>query len=436
MTCIPHLDDNALIALNNNTDNTGQSTCKLSDDLISEIKNADMIVCGSPMLNFSISSSLKSYFDHVIRVGKTVGYNEKGSYGMLQDKPVVVMTTSGGIHEDTPRDFQRPLLKQLLNFVGLKNVAFIGAHGLALGDTSKNTALAKAEKDIEGYVDKLPNNSFSSTVSAENYNKNEYDPKEQKLTLGPNSSYLEFTANLFKKVKNASYQALGLVQSQKPTKDILDIGCGVGVDTLAISELVTDKSKVVGIDLEEKAIEIANSRAKQSNKSNVVHYKQNIVDLTLKNQFDCVRAERVFQHLSQPGAVLDNMVAATKPGGQVVVIDTDWESLTTKSLSDNENKEVADFFSKRLPNGAIAKNIATLFGKSGLTNVTEQRVKTALDYEAYNQIVLPGKLFSNCFPKSDDHKKALEAIEKNKTSADFGSIESVVVSGTKPISKM
>jgi FMN-dependent NADH-azoreductase len=163
---IPHLTEESIIDFSS-TDQTAvaKPSRKLSDKLIDELQNADRIVLAAPMYNFTIPSTLKSYFDYVVRVGKTVGYNDKGAYGMIQDKPVLVITTGGGNHDNSDRDFQAPLVKQLLNYIGLKDVTFVRAHGLLLSDDLFNTKISQAKDQIKSYVEHSTKKIFSTNAS-------------------------------------------------------------------------------------------------------------------------------------------------------------------------------------------------------------------------------------------------------------------------------
>jgi FMN-dependent NADH-azoreductase len=103
----------------------------VSDELIAELVSADTIVIGAPMYNFTISSQLKGWIDHVVRMGKTVRYGSDGPRGVLKDKKVFVVTARGGAYEKgSPTealDFQVPYLRHVLGATGLTDVTFIHA---------------------------------------------------------------------------------------------------------------------------------------------------------------------------------------------------------------------------------------------------------------------------------------------------------------------
>ena len=123
-----------------------------SDALINELKQADVIVIGLPMYNFGVPSQLKAYFDHIARVGVTFKYTEKGPVGLLTGKKVYVFAARGGLYAGTPMDTQTNYVRDFLRFIGLSDVEFVYAEGLAVSPHSKETSLAKAVAAIERWA--------------------------------------------------------------------------------------------------------------------------------------------------------------------------------------------------------------------------------------------------------------------------------------------
>lgn len=119
-----------------------------SDALIAELREADVIVFGLPMYNFGIPSTLKSYFDHVARAGETFRYTPQGPVGLLGGRKAYVLATRGGRYAGTPMDSQTAYVKQFLGFIGIDDVEFVYAEGLALGDEQREAALAGAGDEI------------------------------------------------------------------------------------------------------------------------------------------------------------------------------------------------------------------------------------------------------------------------------------------------
>jgi len=119
-----------------------------SDVLIEELRRADVLVLGVPMYNFGIPSTLKAYFDHVARAGVTFRYTAEGPVGLLTGKQAYVIATRGGQYAGTEKDLQSAYLRLFLGFVGIREVEFIYAEGLALGGAERQAALAAAAQRI------------------------------------------------------------------------------------------------------------------------------------------------------------------------------------------------------------------------------------------------------------------------------------------------
>jgi FMN-dependent NADH-azoreductase len=120
-----------------------------SDALIDELKQADLIVIGLPMYNFGVPSTLKAYFDHIARAGVTFRYTDKGPVGLLTGKKAVVFATRGGLYAGTPRDSQTTYVRDFLAFLGIHDVQFIYAEGLAISEAGKHAAIGEAKAEIE-----------------------------------------------------------------------------------------------------------------------------------------------------------------------------------------------------------------------------------------------------------------------------------------------
>lgn len=125
-----------------------QATITYSDTLIEELKAADVIVLGLPMYNFGVPSMLKAYFDHIARAGVTFKYTEKGPVGLLTGKKAYVFAARGGMYQGTPLDTQTRYVRDFLRFLGIADVEFVYAEGLAISPDSKQAALGKAQNEI------------------------------------------------------------------------------------------------------------------------------------------------------------------------------------------------------------------------------------------------------------------------------------------------
>ena len=149
---VPHLDAErfgAFLAKPGERSAAQQAVIEHSDALIDELKRADVIVLGLPMYNFGLPSTLKAYFDHVARAGATFRYTEKGPVGLLTGKKVYVFTARGGLYAGTPRDTQTPYVRDFLAFLGMDDIEFIHAEGLAISEASKQQGIASAHAEMD-----------------------------------------------------------------------------------------------------------------------------------------------------------------------------------------------------------------------------------------------------------------------------------------------
>jgi len=111
-------------------------TVALSDELIKELEEADVVVIGTPVHNLTLPSSLKAWVDHVVRAYRTFNLTSEGKAGALKDRPVYVAVSSGGrftgdgAHQ---QDFLTPYLKIVLGTIGLKDITFFSVEGTAAG---------------------------------------------------------------------------------------------------------------------------------------------------------------------------------------------------------------------------------------------------------------------------------------------------------------
>lgn len=137
------------------------ATRALSDTLIAELRAADIVVIGAPMYNFSIPSTLRAWFDHVLRPRVTFAYSDAGPQGLLTGKRAIVIESRGGLYSEGPakaNDFQEPYLKQLLGFIGITDVTFIHAERIGFGPEAREQALASARVQIAQAVARLVDN--------------------------------------------------------------------------------------------------------------------------------------------------------------------------------------------------------------------------------------------------------------------------------------
>jgi FMN-dependent NADH-azoreductase len=149
---VPHLNAErfgAFISKPEDRSAAQRAVVEYSDALIDELKQADVIVLGVPMYNFGVPSQLKAYFDHIARAGVTFKYTDKGPVGLLTGKKAYVFAARGGVYAGTPLDTQTTYVRDFLRFVGISDVSFTYAEGLAISAQSKQDGLARAAAEID-----------------------------------------------------------------------------------------------------------------------------------------------------------------------------------------------------------------------------------------------------------------------------------------------
>ena len=118
----------------------------LSDALIDEIRQADHVVLTTPMYNFSIPASLKAWIDLICRAGVTFQYTSDGPVGLLKDKQVDIIITTGGVPLNSPVDFLSDYLKQVFRFIGIEQINIIAADQMSVdAEASYNNAQSQIE---------------------------------------------------------------------------------------------------------------------------------------------------------------------------------------------------------------------------------------------------------------------------------------------------
>jgi FMN-dependent NADH-azoreductase len=121
-----------------------------NEAVLQEFLSADVVVLGAPMYNFSISSQLKAWIDRIAVAGRTFRYTEAGPEGLCKGKKVIVVSTAGGLHSGQPTSAGHDdLLKVLFGFIGVTDLQFVHAQGLAYGDEPRANAMSAAKKHIE-----------------------------------------------------------------------------------------------------------------------------------------------------------------------------------------------------------------------------------------------------------------------------------------------
>ena len=111
-----------------------------SDSLIQELKSADMIVFGIPMYNLSVPAVVKAYIDLICRAGETFQYNDSDPEGLLLDRKTYMVVSSGSTVVESEHDFVSGYMRQIMNFMGIRDIEIIKAHRLVFSDEMNQDA--------------------------------------------------------------------------------------------------------------------------------------------------------------------------------------------------------------------------------------------------------------------------------------------------------
>ncbi len=151
---VPHLTSATVAGIRGAAETAAEkATLALSDALVGELQAADLIVIGAPMYNFGMSSTLKTWFDHVLRARVTFRYTESGPEGLLKGKKAVVIESRAGFYGDGPAaamDSQEPHIRTLLGFMGIEDVTFVRVEKLAFGPEAAEQSIEAATAELRG----------------------------------------------------------------------------------------------------------------------------------------------------------------------------------------------------------------------------------------------------------------------------------------------
>jgi ubiquinone/menaquinone biosynthesis C-methylase UbiE len=183
--------------------------------------------------------------------------------------------------------------------------------------------------------------------------------------------YLQAAGELLRGAKLRSYELMQISAGQH----LLDVGCGPGIDTVALAHLVGPHGRIEGVDRDAQMLAAADEYAQAKGVGALVtHRAANAAALPfVDDAFDACRSERLFQHLLHPEAVLAEMVRVTKPGGRVVVVDTDWGTSQTNTPHPHLERRLMAFAAEhRLNNPYSGRRLYGMLRAAGVEEVTAE----------------------------------------------------------------
>ena len=246
--------------------------------------------------------------------------------------------------------------------------------------------------------------------------------------------YLDIAAEAVKQDKQRTYTYMHL----QPGQMVLDVGCGPGSDTIALASLVGPTGRVVGVDHDAAMIAEAQKRAAQAGCSAWCHYYQaDAAALPLETgTFDASRSERLFQHVLNPAAVLSEMARVTKPGGWVIVLDTDWSTLSFDTAEVDLERRLSRYRLEHLVNsGYVGRQLYGLFKRQQLMEITvEIRPIYVTDYAlgryaSHLDVLEADALAADVITEEELHRWRQSLAQAQAEGAFFLHVTTVLVAG-------
>ncbi len=141
----------------------------ISEKLVSQFLAADIVVIGAPMYNFGIPTQLRAWIDRIAQPGRTFGYTDKGPHGLAGGKTVIVASTRGGVYSTSEggraMEHQESYLQTVFGFLGITDVRFVRAEGVAMGEAAKTAALESAGLEVRALVKPAANQELAQQAA-------------------------------------------------------------------------------------------------------------------------------------------------------------------------------------------------------------------------------------------------------------------------------
>jgi ubiquinone/menaquinone biosynthesis C-methylase UbiE len=181
-------------------------------------------------------------------------------------------------------------------------------------------------------------------------------------------SYLDKARSQLGQVKSASYLLLGL----QPNQRVLDVGCGTGDDVREMAALVAPHGIAVGVDNSELMIVEAQRRADGCGLPVQFRVSEAQQLPWESGYFDACRADRLLQHVPDPGRTFNELVRVVRPGGRLVVVDRDWGMVALDAAEETTTRAVLERASAGIRNGWIGRRLHGFFRAAGLNEIRVQ----------------------------------------------------------------
>ena len=219
---------------------------------------------------------------------------------------------------------------------------------------------------------------------------------------------------------------------------VLDVGCGPGTGTIALAEHLGPAGRVVGVDRDPVMVSEAAAAAVNAGVADRVRHR--VADATAlpfaNGEFDACTSERLLQHLPPPAAAqaFAEMARVVRPEGRLVIVDTDWASLTVDAPEPAVEREIVFSHTLRFANPYSGRQLRRLAVANGLEDVTCETFPGELAYDDVRLLLAGAEQLSlACGRLRPDswHRWHAALFEANAAGALFAQVSRVVVAGRR-----
>jgi ubiquinone/menaquinone biosynthesis C-methylase UbiE len=213
---------------------------------------------------------------------------------------------------------------------------------------------------------------------------------------------------------------------------VLDLGCGIGGATFRLLNILGPAGLAAGVDISSAMVEAATSRAE--NRPGVEFRVGEACAIPYPDQFfDAARCERVFLYLPDRLAAIQEMKRVVKPGGQIVLLDTELDCTAIYSKNPQLTRKMTSAVAATMPNPNSARDLPALAREAGLKDIRVQTLAVSSPYEFFLKVIatsLEKAAEQETLPANEVHEFLEEQRDLNSSGNFFHAWLFVLVSGS------